>query len=201
MESHNHRVTSSLTKRRTGVGGILRDVFTMGRGRSLAQRAVVRGSRSSDDPHLVSGVVAGIGGYGNPSGSDGGGSVRFDSATTAIFWSRHGGGLGGNRQDFTPPLGVACRSSYLGSKTGRDASTAPPWSCEFGENSERTPSVQVGDPLREKRCSKPAWKSWRGAASSPSRMGTAGLTCSAVEMGRKGDLGVTRPRQSAVPGN
>jgi phosphoribosylformylglycinamidine synthase subunit PurL len=199
MESHNHpSYIEPYQGAATGVGGILRDVFTMG-----ARPIACLNSLSFGDPkhpktrHLVSGVVAGIGGYGNSFGVPTvGGSVRFHT--------RYDGNnlvnamaVGLARTDkifYAAASGVGMPIVYLGSKTGRDgihgASMA---SAEFDQDSEeKRPTVQVGDPFSEKLLLEACLETTaKGCVIAIQDMGAAGLTSSATEMGAKGDLGVT----------
>ena len=179
MESHNHpSYIEPYQGAATGVGGILRDVFTMGARPIACLNALSFGAPShAKTRHLVSGVVAGIGGYGNSFGVPTvGGSVRFHSRYD-----------GNNLVNAMPIV-------YLGSKTGRDgihgASMA---SAEFGEDSEeKRPTVQVGDPFSEKLLLEACLEIMaKGCVIAIQDMGAAGLTSSATEMGAKGDLGVT----------
>jgi phosphoribosylformylglycinamidine synthase len=199
MESHNHpSYIEPYQGAATGVGGILRDVFTMG-----ARPIAALNSLSFGDPkhpktrHLVSGVVSGIGGYGNSFGVPTvGGSVRFhtrydnNNLVNAMA-------VGLARTDsifYAAASGVGMPIVYLGSKTGRDgihgASMA---SAEFDDDSEeKRPTVQVGDPFAEKLLLEACLEIMRkDCVIAIQDMGAAGLTCSAVEMGAKGDLGVT----------
>src|SRR5579884_375336 len=199
MESHNHpSYIEPYQGAATGVGGILRDVFTMG-----ARPIACLNALSFGDPdhpmtrHLVSGVVAGIGGYGNSFGVPTvGGEVRFHRRYNGnILVNAMAVGIAKKDAIFySAASGVGMPIVYLGSKTGRDgihgASMA---STEFGENSEdKRPTVQVGDPFSEKLLLEACLEIMaRGCVIAIQDMGAAGLTCSAVEMGAKGDLGVT----------
>src|SRR5689334_8527085 len=199
MESHNHpSYIEPYQGAATGVGGILRDVFTMG-----ARPIACLNALSFGDPkhpktrHLVSGVVAGIGGYGNSFGVPTvGGSVRFHSRYDGnCLVNAMAVGIARKDKSFCPAAsGVGMPIVYLGSKTGRDgihgASMA---SAEFGEDSEsKRPTVQVGDPFSEKLLLEACLEIMRkDCVIAIQDMGAAGLTCSAVEMGAKGDLGVT----------
>ncbi|WP_375410863.1 phosphoribosylformylglycinamidine synthase subunit PurL [uncultured Methylobacterium sp.] len=198
MESHNHpSFIEPYQGAATGVGGILRDVFTMGARPIAALNALRFGS--PDHPrtrHLVSGVVAGIGGYGNSFGVPTvGGAVGFHSRYDGnILVNAMAVGLA--RTDaifYAAATGVGNPIVYLGSKTGRDgihgASMA---SAEFDDASEsKRPTVQVGDPFAEKLLLEACLELMAsGAVIAIQDMGAAGLTCSAVEMGAKGDLGV-----------
>jgi phosphoribosylformylglycinamidine synthase subunit PurL len=198
MESHNHpSYIEPYQGAATGVGGILRDVFTMGARPIAAMNALRFGA--PDHPktrHLVAGVVAGIGGYGNSFGVPTvGGEVNFDpryngnclvnafaaglAKTDAIFYSK--------------AEGVGLPVVYLGAKTGRDGvGGATMASAEFDESiEEKRPTVQVGDPFTEKCLLEACLELMAsGAVIAIQDMGAAGLTCSAVEMGAKGDLGI-----------
>jgi phosphoribosylformylglycinamidine synthase subunit PurL len=198
MESHNHpSYIEPYQGAATGVGGILRDVFTMG-----ARPIACLNALSFGDPkhpktrHLVSGVVAGIGGYGNSFGVPTvGGSVRFHSRYDGnCLVNAMAVGLAETDKIFyAAASGVGMPIVYLGSKTGRDgihgASMA---SAEFGEDSEsKRPTVQVGDPFSEKLLLEACLEIMaKDCVIAIQDMGAAGLTCSAVEMGAKGDLGV-----------
>mgnify|MGYP000123808272 CR=1 FL=1 len=198
MESHNHpSYIEPYQGAATGVGGILRDVFTMGARPVAALNALRFGA--PDHPrtrHLVSGVVAGIGGYGNSFGVPTvGGEVNFHPRYNGnILVNAMAVGLA--RADgvfYSEARGVGMPIVYLGSKTGRDgihgASMA---SAEFDDNSqEKRPTVQVGDPFSEKLLLEACLKLMAsGAVIAIQDMGAAGLTCSAVEMGAKGNLGI-----------
>jgi phosphoribosylformylglycinamidine synthase len=198
MESHNHpSFIEPYQGAATGVGGILRDVFTMGARPIAAMNALRFGA--PDHPktrHLVSGVVAGVGGYGNSFGVPTvGGEVNFDRGYNGnILVNAFAAGIA--RTDaifYSKASGVGLPVVYLGSKTGRDgihgASMA---SAEFDNASEeKRPTVQVGDPFSEKLLQEACLELMAsGAVVAIQDMGAAGLTCSAVEMGAKGDLGI-----------
>src|SRR5215470_7754432 len=199
MESHNHpRYIEPYQGAATGVGGILRDVFTMGARPIACLNALSFGA--PDHPmtrHLVSGVVAGIGGYGNSFGVPTvGGSVRFHRRYNGnILVNAMAVGLAETDKIFyAAASGVGMPIVYLGSKTGRDGiHGATMASAEFGEDSEsKRPTVQVGDPFSEKLLLEACLEIMaKGCVIAIQDMGAAGLTCSAVEMGAKGDLGVT----------
>jgi phosphoribosylformylglycinamidine synthase len=198
MESHNHpSYIEPYQGAATGVGGILRDIFTMGARPVAAMNALRFGSPDHHKTrHLVSGVVGGVGGYGNSFGVPTvGGEVNFDARydgnilvnafaagicdTDAIFYSR--------------PDGVGFPVVYLGAKTGRDGvGGATMASAEFDDQiEEKRPTVQVGDPFTEKRLLDACLELMAtGAVIAIQDMGAAGLTCSAVEMGAKGNLGI-----------
>ena len=199
MESHNHpSYIEPYQGAATGVGGILRDVFTMGARPIACLNALSFGAPSNPKTrHLVSGVVAGIGGYGNSFGVPTvGGSVRFHGRYDGnCLVNAMAVGLAEKDKIFyAAASGVGMPIVYLGSKTGRDgihgASMA---SAEFGaDTEEKRPTVQVGDPFAEKLLLEACLEIMKqGCVIAIQDMGAAGLTCSAVEMGAKGDLGVT----------
>ncbi|HKA72612.1 MAG TPA: phosphoribosylformylglycinamidine synthase subunit PurL [Xanthobacteraceae bacterium] len=199
MESHNHpSYIEPYQGAATGVGGILRDVFTMG-----ARPIACLNALSFGDPthpktrHLVSGVVAGIGGYGNSFGVPTvGGQVRFHTRYDGnCLVNAFAIGLAErDRIFYAAASGVGMPIVYLGSKTGRDGiHGATMASAEFGADSEeKRPTVQVGDPFAEKLLLEACLEIMaKGCVIAIQDMGAAGLTCSSVEMGAKGDLGVT----------
>jgi phosphoribosylformylglycinamidine synthase len=198
MESHNHpSYIEPYQGAATGVGGILRDVFTMGARPVAAMNALRFGE--PDHPktrHLVAGVVAGIGGYGNAFGVPMvGGEVNFDRSYNGnILVNAFAAGLA--RTDaifYSKAEGVGLPVVYLGAKTGRDGvGGATMASAAFDDRiEEKRPTVQVGDPFTEKCLLEACLELMAsGAVIAIQDMGAAGLTCSAVEMGAKGDLGI-----------
>jgi phosphoribosylformylglycinamidine synthase len=199
MESHNHpSYIEPYQGAATGVGGILRDVFTMGARPIACLDALSFGDvKHPKTRALVSGVVAGIGGYGNSFGVPTvGGQVRFHSRYdgNCLVNAMAVGLAEADKIFYSAASGVGMPIVYLGSKTGRDgihgASMA---SAEFGADSEeKRPTVQVGDPFSEKLLLEACLEIMaKGCVIAIQDMGAAGLTCSAVEMGAKGDLGVT----------
>jgi phosphoribosylformylglycinamidine synthase len=198
MESHNHpSFIEPYQGAATGVGGILRDVFTMGARPIAAMNALRFGAPEHPKTrHLVGGVVAGIGGYGNAFGVPTvGGEINFHARYNGnILVNAFAAGIADTAHIFySKAEGVGLPVVYLGSKTGRDgihgASMA---SAEFDEAShEKRPTVQVGDPFSEKLLLEACLELMAsGAVVAIQDMGAAGLTCSAVEMGAKGDLGI-----------
>ena len=198
MESHNHpSYIEPYQGAATGVGGILRDVFTMG-----ARPIASMNSLSFGEPahhkttQLVNGVVAGIGGYGNCFGVPCvGGEVRFHPAYNGnCLVNAFAAGLADTDKIFySAASGIGMPVVYLGAKTGRDGvGGATMASAEFDDSIEdKRPTVQVGDPFTEKRLMEATLELMAtGAVISIQDMGAAGLTCSAVEMGDKGKLGV-----------
>ena len=198
MESHNHpSFIEPYQGAATGVGGILRDVFTMG-ARPIANMNAL----SFGDPahpktsHLLSGVVAGIGGYGNCVGVPTvGGECRFHPAYNGnILVNAMTVGLARADRIFT-----AAASSpgspvvYVGAKTGRDGiHGATMASAEFTEGTEeKRPTVQVGDPFTEKLLIEACLELMAtDAILAIQDMGAAGLTSSSVEMADKGGVGI-----------
>jgi phosphoribosylformylglycinamidine synthase len=198
MESHNHpSYIEPYQGAATGVGGILRDVFTMGARPIAAMNALSFGEK--DHPktrQLVHGVVEGIGGYGNCFGVPTvGGEVRFHPAYNGnCLVNAFAAGLAdADKIFYSAASGVGRPVVYLGAKTGRDGvGGATMASAEFDDTiEEKRPTVQVGDPFTEKRLMEATLELMQtGAVISIQDMGAAGLTCSAVEMGDKGKLGI-----------
>ncbi|MGJ0505085.1 MAG: phosphoribosylformylglycinamidine synthase subunit PurL [Methylocystis sp.] len=198
MESHNHpSFIEPYQGAATGVGGILRDVFTMG-ARPIACLNLLRFGRPAHPKtrRLVAGVVAGVGGYGNSFGVPTvGGSTEFDASYDGnILVNAMAVGLA--RADsifYSAAAGVGNPIVYLGSKTGRDGiHGATMASASFEEDAEeKRPTVQVGDPFSEKLLLEACLELMAsGAVIAIQDMGAAGLTSSAVEMGAKGNLGI-----------
>jgi phosphoribosylformylglycinamidine synthase len=198
MESHNHpSYIEPYQGAATGVGGILRDVFTMGARPIAAMNALRFGA--PDHPktrHLVAGVVSGVGGYGNAFGVPTvGGEVQFDRSYDGnCLVNAFAAGLAKSDAIFySKAEGVGLPVVYLGAKTGRDGvGGATMASAEFDHQiEEKRPTVQVGDPFTEKCLLEACLELMAsGAVIAIQDMGAAGLTCSAVEMGAKGDLGI-----------
>ena len=198
MESHNHpSYIEPYQGAATGVGGILRDVFTMGARPIAAMNSLSFGEPTHHKTRqLVNGVVAGVGGYGNCFGVPMvGGEVRFDPSYNGnCLVNAFAAGLADTDKIFySAASGVGMPVVYLGAKTGRDGvGGATMASAEFDDTIEdKRPTVQVGDPFTEKRLMEATLELMAtGAVISIQDMGAAGLTCSAVEMGDKGGLGV-----------
>src|ERR1700730_8020717 len=199
MESHNHpSYIEPYQGAATGVGGILRDVFTMGARPIACLNALSFGAPSHPlTRHLVAGVVAGIGGYGNSFGVPTvGGCVRFHTRYdgNCLVNAMAVGLARSDKIFYAKATGVGKPIVYLGSKTGRDGiHGATMASAEFGEDSqEKRPTVQVGDPFSEKLLLEACLEIMaKDCVIAIQDMGAAGLTCSAVEMGAKGDVGIT----------
>ena len=198
MESHNHpSFIEPYQGSATGVGGILRDVFTMGARPIAALNALRFGEPSHPKTrHLVSGVVAGVGGYGNSFGVPTlGGEVNFHKSYNGnILVNAMAVGLADADKIFLSKAeGVGLPVVYLGAKTGRDGiHGATMASASFEANAEeKRPTVQVGDPFTEKCLLEACLELMAsGAVIAIQDMGAAGLTSSAVEMGAKGNLGI-----------
>ena len=198
MESHNHpSYIEPHQGAATGVGGILRDVFTMGARPVAAMDALSFGRPDHPrTPHLVKGVVEGIGAYGNAFGVPNvGGEVRFHRAYdgNCLVNAFAAGIAQADRIFYSAASGVGMPVVYLGAKTGRDGvGGATMASAEFDDTiEEKRPTVQVGDPFTEKCLLEACLELMEtGAVISIQDMGAAGLTCSAVEMGDKGGLGI-----------
>jgi phosphoribosylformylglycinamidine synthase subunit PurL len=198
IESHNHpSFIEPYQGAATGVGGILRDVFTMG-ARPIAMLNSLRfGSPDHKlTRHLVSGVVAGIGGYGNCVGVPTvGGECQFHHSYNGnILVNAMCVGLArADRIFYSAAAGPGNLVIYVGAKTGRDGiHGATMASAEFGEDAgAKRPTVQVGDPFTEKLLIEACLELMQGdAIVAIQDMGAAGLTSSAVEMAGKGGLGI-----------
>ena len=198
MESHNHpSYIEPYQGAATGVGGILRDVFTMG-ARPIANLNALRFGRP-DHPrmrHLIAGVVHGIGGYGNCVGVPTvGGEVNFHPAYDGnILVNAMTVGVAQTDKIFySAASGIGNSIVYIGSKTGRDGiHGATMASADFGEDSdEKRPTVQVGDPFTEKLLIEACLELMASdAIVAIQDMGAAGLTSSSVEMASKGGVGI-----------
>ncbi|MGE0415728.1 MAG: phosphoribosylformylglycinamidine synthase subunit PurL [Acetobacteraceae bacterium] len=198
MESHNHpSFIEPYQGAATGVGGILRDVFTMG-ARPIANLNALRFG-SPDHPHtrrIVDGVVRGIGGYGNCVGVPTvGGEINFHPAYNGnpLVNAMTVGIADRNRIFLSAAAGIGNPVVYVGSKTGRDGiHGATMASAEFGADSEeKRPTVQVGDPFTEKLLIEACLELMAtDAIVAIQDMGAAGLTSSSVEMAGKGGVGI-----------
>ncbi len=198
MESHNHpSYIEPYQGAATGVGGILRDVFTMG-ARPIANMNALRFGRP-DHPkmrHLIAGVVHGIGGYGNCVGVPTvGGEVNFHRAYDGnILVNAMTVGVADTDKIFySAASGIGNPIVYVGSKTGRDGiHGATMASADFGDDAEeKRPTVQVGDPFTEKLLIEACLELMASdAIVAIQDMGAAGLTSSSVEMASKGGVGI-----------
>ena len=198
MESHNHpSFIEPYQGAATGVGGIMRDVFTMG----ARPIALLNAIRFGDPAHpktrqLVSGVVSGIGGYGNCVGVPTlGGETNFHRGYNGnnLVNAMCVGLADADKIFFSAAPGPGLPVVYFGSKTGRDGiHGATMASAEFAEDSEeKRPTVQVGDPFAEKLLIEATLELMAsGAVAAIQDMGAAGLTSSSVEMAGKGGVGI-----------
>ncbi|WP_145701321.1 phosphoribosylformylglycinamidine synthase subunit PurL [Azospirillum baldaniorum] len=198
MESHNHpSYIEPFQGAATGVGGILRDVFTMG-ARPIANMNALRfgAPEHPKTRHLVSGVVAGIAHYGNCVGVPTvGGETNFHPAYNGniLVNAMTVGVAKADRIFYSAAAGIGNPVVYVGSKTGRDGiHGATMASAEFSEDSEeKRPTVQVGDPFTEKLLIEACLELMEtDAIVAIQDMGAAGLTSSSVEMAGKGGLGI-----------
>ena len=198
IESHNHpSFIEPYQGAATGVGGILRDVFTMGARPIALMNSIHFGSpKNSRTKNLLSGVVSGIGGYGNSVGIPTvGGETKFnDTYNENILVNAMAIGLADkNKIFYSKAKGLNKTVVYVGSKTGRDGiHGATMASAEFDENSEeKKPTVQVGDPFTEKLLLEACLELMKdNSIISIQDMGAAGLTSSSIEMASKGKLGI-----------
>ncbi|PHY14297.1 phosphoribosylformylglycinamidine synthase II [Caulobacter sp. B11] len=198
MESHNHpSYIEPYQGAATGVGGIMRDVFTMG----ARPIALLNALRFGDPSHpktkrLVDGVVAGIAGYGNCVGVPTvGGETNFHAGYNGnILVNAMCVGLAdADKIFYSAAPGAGLSVVYFGSKTGRDGiHGATMASAEFDQDSdEKRPTVQVGDPFAEKLLIEATLELMAtGAVAAIQDMGAAGLTSSSVEMAGKGGVGI-----------
>ena len=198
MESHNHpSYIEPYQGAATGVGGIMRDVFTMG-ARPVANMNALRfgAPDHAKTRHLVAGVVSGIGDYGNCMGVPTvGGETNFDARynDNILVNAMTVGLVDTNRIFKSAAKGVGLPVVYVGSKTGRDGiHGATMASAEFDEASaEKRPTVQVGDPFTEKLLLEACLELMQeDAIVAIQDMGAAGLTSSSVEMADKGGAGI-----------
>ena len=198
IESHNHpSYIEPYQGAATGVGGILRDVFTMGARPIATLNSIHFGNHNHPKTkNLLNGVVSGIGGYGNCIGVPTvGGEVKFDNSynENILVNAMAVGLVKKNKIFYSKAKKVNQPVIYVGSKTGRDgihgASMA---SAEFDENAdEKKPTVQVGDPFTEKLLLEACLELMKDdSIISIQDMGAAGLTSSSVEMASKGNLGI-----------
>ncbi len=198
IESHNHpSFIEPYQGAATGVGGILRDVFTMGARPIALMNSIHFGSpKNEKTQNLLNGVVSGIGGYGNSVGVPTvGGETKFNETYNEnILVNAMAIGLADkNKIFYSKAKGINKPVVYVGSKTGRDGiHGATMASAEFDENSEeKKPTVQVGDPFTEKLLLEACLELMKdNSIISIQDMGAAGLTSSSIEMASKGKLGI-----------
>ena len=198
IESHNHpSFIEPYQGAATGVGGILRDVFTMGARPIALMNSIHFGSpENKKTQNLLSGVVSGIAGYGNSVGIPTvGGEAKFNSTynENILVNAMAIGHANKNKIFYSKAKGTNKSVVYVGSKTGRDGiHGATMASSEFDENSEeKKPTVQVGDPFTEKLLLEACLELMKdNSIISIQDMGAAGLTSSSIEMASKGQLGI-----------
>jgi phosphoribosylformylglycinamidine synthase len=207
IESHNHpSYIEPYQGAATGVGGILRDIFTMNARPFAVMDSLRFGPLDEAEPdetlrrknhQIVNGVVAGVAGYGNCFGVPNlGGETRFEACYSGNPLV-NAFALGLVRTDeifYAKATGVGNPVIYVGAKTGRDGiHGATMASEEFTEGSEqKRPNVQMGDPFMEKLLLEACLEAMAtGAVLGIQDMGAAGLTCSTCEMGARGELGLT----------
>src|ERR1035437_3131107 len=207
IESHNHpSYIEPHQGAATGVGGILRDIFTMNARPFAVMDSLRFGPLDEEEPDealrrknhsIVNGVVAGIAGYGNCFGVPNlGGETRFEACYSGNPLV-NAFALGLVKKDeifYAKATGVGNPVIYVGAKTGRDGiHGATMASEEFTEGSEqKRPNVQMGDPFMEKLLLEACLEAMAtGAVLGIQDMGAAGLTCSTCEMGARGELGLT----------
>ncbi|HCR85736.1 MAG TPA: phosphoribosylformylglycinamidine synthase subunit PurL [Alphaproteobacteria bacterium] len=198
MESHNHpSFIEPYQGAATGVGGILRDVFTMGARPIALMNALRFGDINHPKTrHLINGVVKGIGGYGNCVGIPTvGGETNFDESYNGniLVNAMAVGHAKADKIFYSAASKVGASLLYAGSKTGRDGiHGATMASAEFDDKSdEKRPTVQVGDPFAEKKLIEACLELMQSdAIVAIQDMGAAGLTSSSFEMASKGGTGV-----------
>ena len=198
IESHNHpSFIEPYQGAATGVGGILRDVFTMGARPIALLNSIHFGSTNHfKTKSLLNGVVSGIGGYGNCIGIPTvAGETKFNSTynENILVNAMAVGHANKDKIFYSKAKGLNKSVVYVGSKTGRDGiHGATMASAEFNENSEeKKPTVQVGDPFTEKLLMEACLELMKdNSIISIQDMGAAGLTSSSVEMASKGELGI-----------
>jgi phosphoribosylformylglycinamidine synthase II len=201
MESHNHpSFIEPFNGAATGVGGILRDVFTMGARPIAVMNSLSMGSTKNNATiSTLRGVVKGISHYGNSFGVPNvGGELRFhDKYNGNCLVNAFAAGIVNRNEIFySKATGVGYPVVYMGAKTGRDGVGGASMASEsFDSDDEKKkskrPTVQIGDPFLEKKLMEACFELMKsGSVISIQDMGAAGLTCSSVEMGDKGDLGI-----------
>ncbi len=198
MESHNHpSYIEPFQGAATGVGGIMRDVFTMGARPVASLNSLRFGSMEhKKTPYLLEGVVAGIAGYGNCMGVPTvGGEVYFHESYdgNCLVNAMTAGIVKQDKIFRSAASGVGNPLIYVGSATGRDGIHGAVMASDvFGDGGEeRRPTVQVGDPFTEKLLLEACLEAFKGShIVGIQDMGAAGLTSSSVEMAGKGGLGI-----------
>ena len=201
MESHNHpSFIEPFNGAATGVGGILRDVFTMGARPIAVMNSLSMGSANNiETKEILRGVVKGISHYGNSFGVPNvGGELRFDPTYNGncLVNAFAAGIVDRNKIFYSKASGIDCPIVYMGAKTGRDgvggaSMASESFDSDNDQNKAKRPTVQIGDPFLEKKLMEACFELMEsGCVIAIQDMGAAGLTCSSVEMGDKGDLGI-----------
>ena len=201
MESHNHpSFIEPFNGAATGVGGILRDVFTMGARPIAVMNSLSMGSADKiETTEILRGVVKGISHYGNCFGVPNvGGELRFNSTYNGncLVNAFAAGIVNRNEIFYSKATGIGSPIVYMGAKTGRDGVGGASMASESFDsdneiNKAKRPTVQIGDPFLEKKLMEACFELMKsGCVIAIQDMGAAGLTCSSVEMGDKGDVGI-----------
>ena len=201
MESHNHpSFIEPFNGAATGVGGILRDVFTMGARPIAVMNSLSMGSvNCSTTKDILKGVVKGISHYGNSFGVPNiGGELRFHKSynSNCLVNAFAAGLVERDKIFYSKATGINAPIIYMGAKTGKDGVGGATMASEsFSEDLEdkkkKRPNVQIGDPFLEKKLMEACLELMReDCVIAIQDMGAAGLTCSSVEMGDKGNLGI-----------
>ena len=201
MESHNHpSYIEPFNGAATGVGGILRDVFTMGARPIAVMNSLSMGSANKIETiETLRGVVKGISHYGNSFGVPNvGGELRFHASYNGncLVNAFAAGIVNRNEIFYSKATGIGSPIVYMGAKTGKDGVGGASMASESFDSDEKLnkakrPSVQIGDPFLEKKLMEACFELMKsGCVIAIQDMGAAGLTCSSVEMGDKGNLGI-----------
>ena len=201
MESHNHpSFIEPFNGAATGVGGILRDVFTMGARPIAVMNSLSMGSTNKiETKEILRGVIKGISHYGNSFGVPNvGGELRFHSTYNGncLVNAFAAGIVNRNEIFYSKATGIGSPIVYMGAKTGRDGVGGASMASESFEsdnerNKAKRPTVQIGDPFLEKKLMEACFELMKsGCVIAIQDMGAAGLTCSSIEMGDKGNLGI-----------
>ena len=201
MESHNHpSYIEPFNGAATGVGGILRDVFTMGARPIAVMNSLSMGSADKiETKEILRGVIKGISHYGNSFGVPNiGGELRFHASYdgNCLVNAFAAGIVNRNEIFYSKATGIGSPIVYMGAKTGKDGVGGASMASESFDsdnelNKAKRPSVQIGDPFLEKKLMEACFELMKsGCVIAIQDMGAAGLTCSSVEMGDKGNLGI-----------
>ena len=201
MESHNHpSYIEPFNGAATGVGGILRDIFTMGARPIAVMNSLSMGSANKiETKEILRGVIKGISHYGNSFGVPNiGGELRFHASYdgNCLVNAFAAGIVNRNEIFYSKATGIGSPIVYMGAKTGKDGVGGASMASESFDsddelNKAKRPSVQIGDPFLEKKLMEACFELMKsGCVIAIQDMGAAGLTCSSVEMGDKGNLGI-----------